>query len=97
MWVKGKGFELIGSGTYAQQQADLQAEIDRASAAEQVLTENLATEVTARTNADNALDEKIKAETTRATEVESSLQEEIANRVIINDPITITEGDNLTY
>lgn len=73
MWVKEKGgFELIGSGTYAQQQADLEKEKE------------------ARTSADNALDEKIEAETTRATEVESSLQEEIENRVIINDPITIT-------
>lgn len=61
MWVKEKGgFELIGSGTYAKQQADLQKEI------------------TDRTNADTALDEKI------------------ANRVVINEPITITEGYNTT-
>lgn len=81
MWVKGKGFELIGSGTYAQQQADLQAEIDRASAAEQVLTENLATEVTARTNADNALDGKISAEVKRATEAEEVLDEKIDKEI----------------
>lgn len=82
MWVKEKGgFELIGSGTYAQQQADLQAEIDRASAAETVLTDNLAQEVTDRTNADTALDEKIEAETERATEKEALIDAELAKRV----------------
>lgn len=81
MWVKGKGFELIGSGTYAQQQADLQAEIDRASAAEKVLTDNLAQEVTDRTDADTALNTKIEAETERATEKEASIDAELAKRV----------------
>ena len=56
MWVKkeenGEGvFELIGSGTYAQQKAELDAESDRAKAAEKVLTENLAQEVKDRTKA----------------------------------------------
>lgn len=81
MWVKGKGFELIGSGTYAQQKADLQAEIDRASAAETVLTDNLAKEVTDRTDADTALNTKIEAETERATEAEKVLTDNFAQEV----------------
>jgi len=82
MWVKEKGgFELIGSGTYAQQKADLQAEIDRASAAETVLTDNLAKEVTDRTDADTALNTKIEAETERATEAEEVLTDNLAQEV----------------
>lgn len=82
MWVKEKGgFELIGSGTYAKQQADLQAEIDRASAAEKILTDNLAKEIKDRTDSDTALNTKIEAETTRATEKEASIDSELAKRV----------------
>lgn len=92
MWVEDKdGFELIGSGTYAQQQADLQAEIDRAKAAEQVLTNNLATERTERTNADTALNTKIEAETTRATAKEASIDGELAKRV----PYTLHKSVNV--
>ena len=80
MWVKEKGgFELIGSGTYAKQQADLQEEIDRASAAEKVLTDNLAKEIKDRTDSDTALNTKIEAETTRATEKENELSDAITN------------------
>lgn len=83
MWVKkeetGEGvFELIGSGTYAQQKAELEAESNRAKAAEETLTKNLAQEVTDRKGVDSALDEKIE------------------KRVVINDPITITDKDKTT-
>jgi hypothetical protein len=92
MWVKDKGYELIGSGTYEKQKADLNAEIEarikdvddeekRAKAAEQVLTDNLAKEVTDRTNADTALNTKIEAETKRATGKEATIDAELAKRV----------------
>lgn len=86
MWVKkeetGEGvFELIGSGTYAQQKAELEAESNRAKAAEKVLTENLAQEKEDREGADAALDKKIEAETKRATEKEATIDAELAKRV----------------
>lgn len=82
MWVKEKGeFELIGSGTYAQQQADLDAEVKRATAKENDLTDNLAKEVTDRTDADTALDDKISAEVKRATEAEEVLTDNLAKEI----------------
>lgn len=89
----------------------IEDETSRATDAENVLTENLTQEVTDRTNGDNILDEKIDStkselqkeidddvnvEKERAEGVESSLQIEIEKRVVKNDPITITEGDNTT-
>ena len=76
MWVKkeenGEGvFELIGSGTYAQQKAELDAESDRAKAAEKVLTENLAQEVKDRTKA-------VSDEEKRAKEAEETLTNNLA-------------------
>ena len=85
MWVKGKGFELIGSGTYAQQKADLQAEIDRASAAETVLTDNLAKEVTDRTDEDTLIRETVTSITgypfEKITGDTLSISDELAKRV----------------
>ena len=97
MWVKEKGgFELIGSGSYAKQQADLDKEIadrianvdaeeTRAKEAEKVLTDDLTKEVEDRTNADTTLDEKITAEKERAEGVEKvltdNLAQEIADRI----------------
>lgn len=89
----------------------IEDETSRATDAEKVLTDNLTQEVTDRTNGDNVLDEKIDStkselqkeidddvnvEKERAEGVESSLQIEIGKRVVKNDPITITEGDNTT-
>lgn len=74
MWDKKlEKFELIGSGTYAQQKAELEAESNRAKAAEKVLTDNLAQEVTNRTNADTTLNTKI-------DDTKTALQKEIDNR-----------------
>ena len=97
MWVKEKGgFELIGSGSYAKQQADLDKEIadriadvnaeeTRAKEAEKVLTDKLTKEVEDRTNADTTLDEKITDEKERAEGVEKvltdNLAQEIADRI----------------
>lgn len=89
----------------------IENETSRATDAEKVLTDNLTQEVTDRTNGDNVLDEKIDStkselqkeidddvnvEKERAEGVESSLQIEIGKRVVKNDPITITEGNNTT-
>lgn len=77
-----KSLELIGSGSFEKQQADLQAEIDRASAAEKVLTDNLAQEVTERKDGDTALDGKISAEQKRASAAETVLTDNLAQEVI---------------
>lgn len=78
MWVKeenGEGvFELIGSGTYAQQKAELEAESNRAKAAEQVLTENLAQEVKDRTKA-------VSDEEARAKGEEKILTDDLAQEI----------------
>lgn len=74
MWVKKEdgtgGFELIGSGSYAQQQAELNAESNRAKSAEETLTKKIDQEIKDRTNA-------VKAEKERAEEVENKLDTRI--------------------
>jgi hypothetical protein len=78
MWDEtNKKFELIGSGTYAQQKAELEAETDRAKEAEKTLTNNLAQEVSDRKSADSTLDGKISTENLRATKAEGELSSQI--------------------
>lgn len=96
MWVKeenGEGvFELIGSGTYAQQKAELDKEIadrtaadttlntkidDTKTALQKEIDDDVKVETTNRTNADSVLDGKISSETTRATGEEGKLSKRI--------------------
>jgi hypothetical protein len=89
MWDEtNKKFELIGSGTYAQQKAELDAESDRAKAAEQVLTENLAQEVKDR-------EADVDAEEQRATKAEGELSARIktVEDYNINDRVNKIETD----
>lgn len=93
MWDKtNKSFELIGSGTYAQQKAELDKEIADRTAADTTLAtkidntksalqkeidDDVKVETTNRTNADNVLDGKISTETSRATKAEGELSSRI--------------------
>lgn len=89
MWDEtNKKFELIGSGTYAQQKAELDAESDRAKAAEQVLTENLTQEVKDR-------EADVDAEEQRATKAEGELSARIktVEDYKINDRVNKIETD----
>lgn len=75
MWdKKHEKFELIGSGTYAQQKAELDAESDRAKKAEETLTTNLAKEVTDRTKA-------VSDEEKRAKDAEKVLTDDLAQEI----------------
>ena len=75
MWDEtNKKFELIGSGSYAQQQAELEAESNRAKDAEKVLTDKLAKEIE-----DRIAD--VDAEEERATKAESELKNDIDKEV----------------
>lgn len=81
MWdEEHQKFELIGSGSYAQQKAELDKEIADRKA-------DVDAEEKRATAAEGTLDKKIEAETKRATEKEATIDAELANRV----PYTLYE------
>ena len=60
MWVKEKGeFELIGSGTYAQQQADLEKEKEARTSADNALDEKIEAETTRATAKEATIDAEL--------------------------------------
>lgn len=109
MWVKKEdgtgGFELIGSGSYAQQQAELNAESNRAKAAEETLTKKIDQEIKDRTNAvkaekeraeevENKLDTRIKAfEEGEGGRIEEKIDQEIEDRIVSESAIANVIND----
>ena len=113
MWVKKEdgtgGFELIGSGSYAQQQAELNAESNRAKAAEETLTKKIDQEINQeikdRTNAvkaekeraeevENKLDTRIKAfEEGEGGRIEEKIDQEIEDRIVSESAIANVIND----
>jgi hypothetical protein len=72
------GSDLLVNGVSVATDADVAAETSRATAAEGVLTTNLATEKSDRIAADTVLDGKITTETSRATAAEGVLTTNLA-------------------